>query len=243
MPALRPPWTSASRCRLRSRGPSCWRTGDCSRAGCRRPARTPTACWSTEARPGMRCRCGRRPRRRNRRRRSRSSWRADNRDRRLGGLGRQDGNKRLGRELVANAGVAGPAVDIIAITIIDAHEAEPAGIHDLPGEAERILPIGTDAGRRRCLVERKGRAAGPRRIAFQRGVVRGDVAGEFVEHACRREGLPDHCRGRDGLADPHRGAADLAYDVIGLNDAGDAGEVGAGDAGRGKADQPRWWNR
>src|SRR6185369_12931354 len=59
----------------------------------------------------------------------------DDRDRRLGGLGRHDGSKRLGRELVANAGVAGPAVDVLAIAIVDAHEAEPAGVHDLPGEA------------------------------------------------------------------------------------------------------------
>src|SRR6185369_7346214 len=57
-------------------------------------------------------------------------------NRRLGGLGRHDGSKRLGRELVANAGVAGPAVDVLAVAIVDAHEAEPAGVDDLPGEAD-----------------------------------------------------------------------------------------------------------
>src|SRR5262245_501648 len=62
------------------------------------------------------------------------------RDDRAGGLdrrlGRHDRDDALGRELIANAGIAGPAIDVIAITIIDSNEPEPAGVGDLPGDTQ-----------------------------------------------------------------------------------------------------------
>ena len=72
--------------------------------------------------------------------------------------------------------------------------------------------------------------------AVEGRVVRPDIAGELVEHACRSERLPDHVRRRDGLADRASDARPIwLVDVVGPNDAGDAGEVGAGDAGRSEA--------
>ena len=53
-----------------------------------------------------------------------------------------------------------------------------------------------------------------------------------MEHACRSKRLPDYVRCRDYFPDPQGRATDLAHDVVGRDDTGDAGEVGAGDAGR-----------
>ncbi len=124
--------------------------------------------------------------------------------------------------MVTNAGVAGPAVDVVAIAIIDADEAEPAGIDDLTGHAQGVLAVGSDARGRGRLVERDRRVAGTKEGAVgQRGVVGDDVAGKLVEDTRRSEGLPDHVRRLDRLAEAQAQPSELALDVVGADDARD----------------------
>ncbi len=144
-------------------------------------------------------------------------------------LARHHRGEQLRRELVADAGIAGPAVDVVAVAIIEACIAEPSGVGHLSGDAEGELAVGADARGAGGL--RKGNRLTDGRIEEERvregREARGDGAGEFVEHACRRERLEDDVVVLDRGADADAQAAQLAFDVV------DA--VGAGDEDPGRA--------
>src|SRR5262245_17718959 len=119
------------------------------------------------------------------------------RDDRAGGLdwrlGRHDRDDALRSELVANAGIAGPAIDIVAITIIDSNEPEPAGVSDLPGDTQRILTVGPDAARRCRLGQRNRDHA--EKGAVQAVDAGGYIAGKLVENANRSKRLQNEVSG------------------------------------------------
>ena len=207
-----------SRCRLRRRPPSCWRTDNCSRARSHRERPTPTACCPTVG-GGRTNRMSVWP----------SATPAESADIEAGPVGRRDVQDAAepstlvgittaiisGRELVANAGVAGPAIDVVAIAIVDADEAEPTGVHDLPGEAERILAISSDAG---GAVRAWSRVMGmPPNAAALRlvSVVRLTLPANSWNTLPKRRAARSCCRVAIVLPTAQRQAADLAVDVVG----------------------------
>ena len=136
--------------------------------------------------------------------------------------------------MISNARGARPALDGLAVAVVDARKSEPAGVDDLSGNAERVLAIGPDPRRRGRRAEGgRGESAWPRRtrseeIAVRAGrEVRGDVAGEFVEDAGRKEGREREVAGLQRSADADAGAADLAGDVVDLQGAGNIGSLSA----------------
>ena len=108
-------------------------------------------------------------------------------------FGRHDGRSdRLGRELIAQTPISGPSFDIATVTVVYPHEAEPARIRNLRGQAQRVLSVGADArGAVRAGKCDRGNYAGRTRTNANTGECavrerrsRGCyVAGEFVEHA------------------------------------------------------------
>src|SRR5579871_1035231 len=63
-------------------------------------------------------------------------------------LYRHHGSDHIGRELVTDAGIAGPAVDVVALAIVDANVAEPAGVGNLSRHTQRVLAVGPNPRRR-----------------------------------------------------------------------------------------------
>src|SRR5262249_11637366 len=146
-----------------------------------------------------------------------------------------------------DTGIAGPTVDVVAIAIVDADEAEESRIDELAGDAERVLAVGADARGRCRLVEGLSHGAGRSRktddesTVGRRDEIGGDVAGELMEDARREKRLPDDVRRLDGLADAQAQASDLAFNVGRLNDTRDRqrGRAGAGEVvdGRPRIDE------
>src|SRR5262245_42608004 len=108
-------------------------------------------------------------------------------------------------------------MDVAAGAVIAAHEANPAGVEDLCGDARRELAIGSYPRGFGVNRERAHRATCATREI-------GDhAARELPEYAGRRERRPSHAAGRVVLADPQCGAPDGAVDIADLG-AADAWE-------------------
>src|SRR5262249_24571508 len=105
-----------------------------------------------------------------------------------------DAPARLGRELVAQAGVDAPAFDVLACAVVDTGVTEPSGIGDGCRGAEAKLGIGADPVCRQRRIEL--RAEAPAWSEYQRveaaAEPRGHLAREFMEHTGGEEGLPKH---------------------------------------------------
>ncbi len=120
------------------------------------------------------------------------------------------GAPSLGRELVAQAGIDAPAVDVLADLVVDTRVAEPSGIDDGGGGAERELAVGAHAARRRR--EHETVDTGVSCVGFHRPG--SHVAGELIEHAGSKVGLPGDARAREVGADGDAGATEQTVDVV-----------------------------